>query len=77
MDGRRSKTPRSLAASMEAVSEENHQHGSFAETEITGCHDSTLLQLGEKAQIIRQKKPTKLHAPLAAATWSEFEFGVR
>lgn len=57
------KTPRSLAASMETVSEENHQRGSFAETKITGCHDSTLLQLGKKAQIIRQKKKQTSRAP--------------
>lgn len=58
------KKLRSLAASMKTVSEENHQHGSFAETKITGCHDSTLLQLGKKAQIIRQKKNfTRLSQP--------------
>lgn len=38
------KKLRSLVASMKTVSEENHQHGSLAETKITGCHDSTLLQ---------------------------------
>lgn len=47
------------AASMETVSEENHQRGSFAETKITGCHDSTLLQLGKKSSNYQAKKKTK------------------
>lgn len=47
------------AASMETVSEENHQRGSFAETKITGCHDSTLLQLGKKSSNYQAKKTNK------------------
>lgn len=72
------KKLRSLVASMTTVSEENHQRGSFAETKITGCHDSTLLQLGKKCSNYQAKKnKTKLSVPLAAINQSGFKFWVR
>lgn len=61
------KKLRSLAASMKTVSEENHQRGSFAETKITGCHDSMLLQLGNKMLKLWQKKTfhaSRSHKPV-------------
>lgn len=62
------KELRLLVASMKTVSGEDHQHGSLAETKITGCHDSTLLQWKHNTEIIRLKKPSQ--APPAAANRS-------